>query len=200
MRHMVRELQDSAGVRLTDALVLAWCALWLVLGVWVGWQIWQLSQLGAVLADAGLGLDDSGRALQELRDLPVIGDTPGTIGDEVRQTALEVVEQGRQTQASTRRLAVLLGLTTALLPALPALLYAVGRHRASRERRALVKAAQALDPEDLQTHLARQALQHLPYVRLLEVTDTPERDFREGRTAGLADAELARLGLRRNPT
>ena len=196
MRHTVRQLQDSAGRRLADALAVTWCTVWLLVGAWVGDQVWQLSQLGEVLSRAGQGLDGSGRALQELRDLPVIGGTPGTIGDEVRRTAAEVVVQGRQAQDSTRRLAVLLGLTTALVPCLPVALYAVVRRHAGGERRRVSALAEVLDEGELEVHLARRALQHVPYARLLQVTATPERDFREGRTAALAAAELARLGLR----
>lgn len=188
---------DTAAVRRADAIALVWLTVWLVIGVWVGHEIWQLAQLGEVLSRTGEGLDDSGRALQELRDLPVIGDAPGVIGDEVRRTAADVVVQGRQAQASTRRLAVLVGVATALLPALPVLLHVGARRRRDGERRVVRALSGTLDEDELETHLARRALQHVPYERLLRVSRTPERDFEQGRRAELADAELARLGLRR---
>ena len=156
-------------LRLLDALALAWCAVWLVLGVWVGRELWQLAGLGETLARSGSALDSSGRALQELRDIPLIGGTPGRIGDQVRATAADVVTQGNAARGSARRLAVLLGLTVTLLPLTPALLYLPLRLRASRDRRAVRDLLGRLD----------------------------ERDFAAGRHRPLADLELARLGLRR---
>ena len=188
---------DPASRRMLDGLVLSWCALCVVLGAWVGRELWQLAELGETLARSGTALDSSGRALQELRDLPIIGETPGRIGDEVRRTAEEVVAQGLEARASGRRLAVLLGLTVALLPLTPALLYLPVRLRAARDRRQVRDLVGRLDEREVDAHLARRALQALPYARLLAVTATPEGDFAAGRHRRLADAELLRLGLRR---
>jgi len=188
---------DPSQLRLVDGLLLFWCTVWIVVGIWVGHEIWQLSRLGGTLAQSGQALDDSGRALQELRDVPIIGDAPGAIGDEVRRTAADVVSRGREAQASTRQLAVLLGLTTALLPTVPVLLYLPLRLGAAADRRRVRELVGTLDEQELDTHLARRALQELPYERLLRVSPAPERDFEAGRRRALADAELARLGLRR---
>ena len=184
-------------LRLLDALALAWCTVWLVLGAWVGFELWQLAGLGDTLARSGTALDSSGRALQELRDIPIIGGTPGRIGDQVRTTAAEVISQGTEASSSARRLAVLLGLTVALLPLTPALLYLPLRLRTSRDRRDVRDLLGRLDEREVDAHLARRALQSVPYAELLRATATPERDFAAGRHRPLADLELARLGLRR---
>lgn len=186
-----------ASLRLLDAVALAWCTAWVVLGLWVGSEIWQLARLGDTLARSGSALDSSGRALQELRDIPIIGGTPGRIGDEVRRTAGEVVAQGREAQSGTQRLAALLGLTVAVLPLTPVLLYLPLRLHARRDRSQVRDLVSRLDERELDAHLARRALQEVPYPRLLGVTPTPERDFAAGRHRALADAELTRLGLRR---
>lgn len=184
-------------LRAVDALLLLWCTAWVVVGVWVGHELWQLARLGETLAQSGQALDDSGRALQELRDLPLVGDAPGTIGDQVRETAAQVLVRGQETQDATKRLAVLLGLCVALLPTAPALLYLPVRARVLGDRRQVRGLVATLDRSELDAHLARRALREVPYDRLLQVTPTPELDFAAGRHAALAEAELARLGLRR---
>lgn len=184
-------------LRLLDALALAWCTVWLVVGVWVGSELWQLAGLGETLARSGSALDSSGRALQELRDIPLVGQTPGRIGDQVRATAADVVTQGNEASGSGRRLAVLLGLTVAVLPWTPVLLYLPLRLRAGRDRRDVRDLLSRLDEREVDAHLARRALHAVPYADLLRATDSPERDFVAGRHRPLADLELARLGLRR---
>lgn len=184
-------------IRLLDGLALAWCVAWLVVGGWVGAELWQLADLGDTLARSGSALDSSGRALQELRGIPLIGETPGRIGDQVRATAADVVVQGGEARASARRLAVLLGLTVALLPLTPVLLYLPLRLRAGRDRRQVRDLVSGLDEREVDAHLARRALQEVPYPELLRTTATPEGDFAAGRHRPLADLELVRLGLRR---
>ena len=184
-------------LRLYDAVALLWCTVWLVVGFGVGHAIWQLGKLGTTLATSGQALDDSGRALQELRGVPIIGDAPGSIGDDIRATAADVVARGGDTRTSIRRVGVLAGVTAALLPISPALLYVPLRRGVAADRRRVRGLVATLDPAELEAHLARRALADVPYDRLLRVTPTPERDFERGQHRALADAELARMGLRR---
>ncbi len=187
-------------LRLLDAVALLWCVAWVVIGGWVGHEVWQLSHLGETLTTTGQALDDSGRALQELRDIPIIGGTPGTIGDSVREAATSIAARGGETRDSTRRLAVLLGVSVALLPLAPVLLYLPVRAAAAADRRRVLALLRSADGPDLDTHLARRALAEVPYETLQRTTPTPERDFAEGRRRHLADAQLEHLGLRRDPT
>ncbi len=119
--------QPAVDTRALDALALFWLTLCLALGVWVGYEVWQLSALGTTLVQAGGSFDSAGRALQELRDVPIIGDAPGTIGDELRATAVKMQASGREARGHTRRLAVLLGVALALMPAAPVLVLHVPR-------------------------------------------------------------------------
>lgn len=190
---------DVRDLRLLDAIIVFWCTLCIVVGVWVGYEIWQLGRLGTSIVQSGQALDSSGRALQELRGLPLIGDTPGTIGDEVRRTGADVAASGGQARESIRRLGILLGLATVLVPLAPVLLlylpFRVGRRSDLRGVRRMLGRG---DQRDVETYLASRALAAIPYERLRRVTPAPWTDFEEGRHKDLADAELRRLGLRRS--
>ncbi len=188
---------DDSQLRLLDSAVLLWCAFWVAVGVWVGHEIWQLSHLGQTLSSSGRAIDDTGRALQELRNLPLVGGRTGALGDDVRATARDVVVQGRTAETSTRRLAVLLGITTGLVPLVPAAAYVPVRLAVSGDRRRVRAMVGGLEVRELDAHLARRALLAVPYDELRRASDSPERDFAEGRHRALADAELRRLGLRR---
>lgn len=184
-------------LRTLDGVVVFWCVFWLVVGGWVGYELWQLSRLGTSLAEAGRGLDDAGRALQELRGIPIIGSTPGSIGDEVRAAAQEATLRGMSAAGSTRRLAVLLGLTTALVPLIPVLWLYLPRRRAHERDVALVRLVLDGDPAEADGYLASRALRTHRYDELQRVADQPWRDYHAGRHRALADLELARLGLQR---
>lgn len=123
----------SRGHRL-DPLVAgaaaAWCALWLVVGAWTGYQLWQLADLGGAVADAGRSLGDVGTALQGLGDAPLVGKRTEELSAQVQRGSADVVAQAQGAQAALRQLAVLLGLTVALLPSTSVLLLvAVSRRR-----------------------------------------------------------------------
>ncbi len=127
--------QPRGPARPRDALALFWVTLWLAVGTWVGYEIWQLSSLGTALARTSSSLETSGQALQELRGVPVIGHTTGTIGDELRTTAARAEAVGQDAREHTRRLAVLLGVAVALGPAAPVLVLHLPRRLGWPERR-----------------------------------------------------------------
>lgn len=98
-----------------------WCALWLVVGAWTGYELWQLAYLGATVAESGQALDSAGSALERLGSVPVVGDATAELGAEVRANAADIVVGAAEAQESMRRLAVLLGLTIAIVPTVPVL-------------------------------------------------------------------------------
>lgn len=108
------------GVRgrpaLPDTVVALWCALWLVVGAWTAYEMWQLSGLSDTVADTGRTLDSAGEALQSLGGVPVVGDRTEQLGNEVRANAAQVVDSAGDAGQAVRRLSVLLGLTIALVP------------------------------------------------------------------------------------
>lgn len=107
---------NRSNVPLLDGLVAFWAVFWLVISVWVGYELWNLSALGQSLSDSGAALNTAGKALQAVGKVPVVGDVPGQLGDQVRQTAGEVVVRGAEAQVSMRRLSILLSLTIFLMP------------------------------------------------------------------------------------
>jgi len=115
-------------------VIATWCALWLVVGVWTGYELWQLSDLGVTVAGSGRALDSAGSALESLAPVPVVGDRTAELGAEVRANAAQIVDDAGEARGSMRRLAVLLGLAVSLVPSTPVL----ALHVAVRRGRLLV--------------------------------------------------------------
>lgn len=105
--------------QLVRGLLATWCALWLVVGVWTGYELFRLADLGKTVADSGRALDSAGSALESLDAVPLVGDTTAALGREVRANGADVVAGAQGAGSSVRRLAVLLGLTIALVPSAP---------------------------------------------------------------------------------
>jgi len=180
-------------------MVAFWLVLWLVIGAWSGYTIWQVSALGDTVTRSGQALGSAGEALQSVGEVPVVGDRPGELGDQVVDTALDLTVRGQDIKSDLRRLALLLGLSIVLMPTTPVLgLYLPLRLARRREilelRRALARHSR--DPT-LDRYLAERAVHALPYSTVRAISDDPWGDIRHGRSQRLADAELDRLGLRR---
>jgi hypothetical protein len=180
-----------------DGVVVFWIALWLVMGAWTGYQIWQLTDLSVSTQDAGHALESAGSALQAMADTPLIGEATGQIGDRVVETATSIVSGGASAGASIRALSVLIGLTVCLAPTGPVLFfYLPGRVRRSHEVSEITAAMQDGGPtKALEAHLALRAVSNLRFSELMDLTDDPWADLSTGRHSALARAELARLGL-----
>jgi hypothetical protein len=119
----------QAGRSRWTGAVAAWCALWLVVGVWTGSELWQLGDLGGAVAETGRALGSAGDALQGLGSTPLVGERTEELGAQVTDSSAEVVTQAEGARGSLRQLAVLLGLTVSLVPSVPAvvLLALIGR-------------------------------------------------------------------------
>jgi len=190
---------DESSIHVLDGLVLAWLAFWLVLGAWAGFTIWQVSGLGDTLTRSGVALGTAGRGLETAADVPLVGDDVGELGAEVSATAQDVAARGQEIKGQLRQLSLLLGLSIMLMPTTPVLglylpLRLARRGEVDELRRALER-----HPDDpaLDRHLAERALQTLPFADVHRMVGDPWQAITEGRGRPLADAELARLGLRR---
>ena len=181
-----------------DGVVVFWIVLWLVMGAWTGYQIWQLTDLSASTQNAGRALESAGTALQGMADTPLIGDTTGQLGDRVVATATSIVTGGASADTSIRALSVLIGLTVCLAPTGPVLFfYLPSRVRRSHEVSEIAAAMQDGGPtKELEAHLALRAVSNLRFSELMTLTDDPWADLSRGRHSVLARAELERLGLR----
>lgn len=98
-----------------------WCALWVVVGVWTGYELWQLGELGIAVADTGRSLGAAGDAVQGLGSTPLVGERTKELGAQITRTSADIVTRAEDAQGSLRQLAVLLGLTVSLVPSVPAL-------------------------------------------------------------------------------
>jgi hypothetical protein len=188
---------DSASLRVLDAVVALWVVLWLVLAGWTAYSVWVLADLGQTMTTAARALDSAGRGLQDLAAVPLVGDRPADLGEEVRATAAQVAGNGAAIDGQVRRLALLLGIALFFIPVTPVLgLWAplrLARRRELRDlRRAVVRHG---DDPGLRRHLANRAVHRLPYATLRTVSDDPYRDLDQGRWDRLAALELERLGL-----
>lgn len=193
---------DDATVRVLDGLVAAWVVLWLVLGGWFCFSTWQLADLGDTVTTSGDAIESTGRALESLDAVPVLGDEPAALGVEVSATGADVAARGQEVKGRLRQTAVLLGIAIALMPTTPIVgLYVPLRQARRREVAAVrrVLADSGADPA-LERYLADRALHTMPAdsVRSLVGGHGQEAPPSEPWVRALADAELARLGLRRS--
>lgn len=197
MRLTVRTA-DEPTVRLLDGVVVFWLVLWLVLGGWSGYTIWQVSELGDTVTTSGRALDSAGRALESVGDVPVVGDRPAELGAEVITTAEDVAARGQEVKSQLRQLSLLLGLSIALMPTTPVLGLYLPLRWARRRETAELRRSLARHGRDaaFDRYLAERALQTMPFTTVHALVGDPWRAIAEGRTGPLADAELERLGLR----
>lgn len=189
---------DPATIRFWDSVILFWVVLWLVVGAWTGYEIWQLTGLSASTVDAGHALATAGKALQDLRGTPIVGARTGELGSQVSATASGIIVSGHSANESIRGLSILIGLAVALGPAGPALLIHLPRRRAlSREIADVDRALRTQGADQtLLAHLAYRAMSSHGLAELLKISPDPAADLAAGRYDALAAAELHRLGLR----
>lgn len=192
---------DARTVALADGIAVFWVVLWLVVAAVTAAGVWRLSGLSDTAEVSARAVDRAGAALQRLGELPVVGDGPDGLGDEVRAAAGDIERSARQTRGDVRRLAIVLGLSVFVIPVTPVLgLYLPLRLERRREVSALRRALGGGGPDPaLQAWLAGRALHTLTYDQLLKVTRDPAGELAAGRTAALAELELARLGLVASP-
>lgn len=173
--------------------------LWLVVGLWSAYTIWELSELGDTVTTTGESIGSAGSALKSLEDVPVVGDRPGEVGRDALVAGAEIEARGQLVKTQLQQLAVLLGVAICLIPTTPvAGLYLPLRLARRREVRSLRDALRRhTDEEALDRYLAERAIRSLPYAEVRAIVTDPWTAIDEGRTRDLADAELARLGLPR---
>jgi hypothetical protein len=178
-----------------DSLLVLWIALWLWAGISVARQVARLDALSNTAGQVGHTVVGVGDAL---RGLPLIGGQLAGPADSVRAAGRDTIRSAQDARSDVHRLAWGLGAAIALIPTLPLLaLYLPPRVAGERERNALRRTLADGPPERVDELLAHRALVHLPYRRLLRVSTDPAGDLAAGRHRALADAELARLGVRR---
>ena len=174
-----------------------WVVVWLVVGVVTGIQVRNLTEVSDSIVESGNALDSAGIALQDIGRLPIVGERPRELGDQVRRTAAEIHQAGTSSRETVRWVSVLLGVALVLIPVVPIVaVYVSLRTARSRRRRALARALSEPQPDPvLEQFLALHAVQNLPYDTLRRVSADPWGDLQRGSYRRLANAELTRLGL-----
>ena len=193
---------DAPGRRtaqiVADLLVVAWIVLW----AWAGTAVHDGT---SALAAPARQTDESASAMAgQLRDVgsrieeaPLVGDELASPFDRAADASDGIAAAGRSSVEAVEQLAVVLGLTTALVPILVAL--AVNLPRRWRFAREATAGARFIDSADDLDLFALRALANQPMRVLAAVSDDPAGDWRRRDAAvvrRLAELELADVGLR----
>ena len=188
------------AVWIADGLVVVWIGVWIWLGIAIGHEVSNLTTLSDTVVTAGQAVEQTGRALQSLEQLPFgVGDRIAGVERQITAAGQSAVASGQQSRHSVEDLAVLLTVAIAVIPSVPVLaVYVPVRVSRLKDVRTVRRAARRAsgDPAFVE-FLARRAAENLPYHRLREITANPWRDLEEGAFGPLARAELNRLGLDR---
>ncbi|HET7044398.1 MAG TPA: hypothetical protein VFI37_06070 [Gaiellaceae bacterium] len=189
-------------IRLFDAVIAVWVALWIGVGYLVYHYVNGLGSLSDTVILAGRAVDATADAIGAISKIPFLGGQVDDLLQKAHRASQSAVYNGRASRQDVHNLAVLLWIAISAAPTTPLLvIYGLLRRGWQRDRRSLEEAVLGWEDDDaLERFLARRALEHLPYRRLRRLSANPWRDYEEGRTTALADAELARVGVLRPRT
>ncbi|QBX57108.1 hypothetical protein EXE58_17850 [Nocardioides seonyuensis] len=181
-----------------DALVLCWLVLW----VWAGAAVHDGTM---ALAGPARQTDTSASAMAEqlrdaggrVSDAPLVGDELAAPFDRAADASEGIAEAGRGTVRAVERLALMLGLSVALIPILiVGAFWGPLRWRFVREATAGARFIDAHEDLDL---FALRALANQPMRVLARISDDPAGAWRSRDpevVRRLAELELADVGLR----
>ena len=185
-----------------DLLVVLWTAAWLVLGIAVGTFVERLGAVGDGMENTGRAIGRAGDAIDQLSDVPLVGEGFATIAQEIQGIGRETIQNGRSVEDDVDTLALLIGAGLALGPTLPIIaLWVPPRVSRERERHALRKSLKSDDRVAL-AYLANRAVATRLFRELRKASDDPVADLAAGRYEALAALELEHLSLgslRRRP-
>ena len=186
-------------MRWLDVGVIVWVVVWVALGVLIWHDIRAQTQLSADVIKIGTAVEDTGQALGAVGGLPLVGGSIGDFAAKIEKMGAEVAVSGEDSRAGIERIAVVAGLGVGLLPAaLVLFLYLPLRIRWRRDVGAVADALPgSAGAPAFEQYLARRAADALPWDRLSAISADPWRAIASEDYRALADAELARLGLRR---
>lgn len=193
---------DTPARRTRQVLADLFFVAWLVLWVWIGTAVHDgttelagpARQTDASATSMAEQLRDAGGRLGEA---PLVGDELASPFDKAASGAEGIAAAGRDTVEAVERLALLLGLSVALIPILiVAAIHLPIRWRFVREATAGARFIDAQEDLDL---FALRALANQPMRVLARVSDDPAGAWRARDpevVRRLAELELAEVGLR----
>jgi hypothetical protein len=194
---MTHFMPSSRTLHVLDAALALWAAAWIALGVLIGINVRNLTELSNTVSEDGQAVATVGASLHSLEGVPLIGGQIGTDAAKVQRAGEATASSGRSTVSSIRALSVLLGIAVALLPTVPVMLLYLPARLARRREAAALRRALAVhaDDRDFLTFLARRATDAVGYHELRRVSRTPWADVENGDCEALAQTELRRLGI-----
>jgi hypothetical protein len=117
--------------RTASVLLVLWTAAWLALGAWTGYEVNALRTLSDTVIKAGVAVETTGHALEQVGSVPLVGGRFGQIGRQVSAAGVSAQLSGRSSKSTIDTLAILLGLAVGLVPVGPVvLLFVILRRRA----------------------------------------------------------------------
>jgi len=121
---------DATTKRLLDVILVAWSAIWILVGVAIYNEVRGLRTLAGTVAVAGRSLDDTADTLDAYASVPFVGADLRDVGRRMRLTARSARVSAREGRESVDDLALLLGITVPAVAIGPlALAYALLRVR-----------------------------------------------------------------------
>ena len=178
-----------------DLLVVLWTVAWLALGIAVGSFVGRLGAVGDGMENTGRAIGRAGDAIDQLSDVPLVGEGFATVAQEIQGIGRETVQNGRSVEDDVDSLALLIGAGLALGPTLPILaLWVPPRVSRERERHTLRKSLKSDDRVAL-AYLANRAVATRLFRELRKASDDPVADLAAGRYEALAALELAHHSL-----
>lgn len=179
-----------------DLIALAWCALWIRLGMSLHDLLDKLSAAGRLLIDAGKDLQETTSSVQDaVVRVPVIGSFLKERFNGLAGVGRSLQESGVSQLRTVDTLSMWLGVVVALLPILLVLWMWINR-RASWIRDASAAVRLRADSEN-QYLFALRAITSRPLTALRSPTAREAiRAFHAGDYAPLARLELKEMGLR----
>ena len=192
-------LLSARSVRWIDVGVVVWVVVWVALGVLMWHDIRAQTQLSGDVIKVGTAVKDTGQALSVVGGLPLVGGSIGEFAAKIEKMGAEVEASGQDSQAGIERAAVIAGLGVGILPAAMILFLYLPMRVHWRRCVGAVRDALPGSAGDtaFEQYLARRAVDALPWDRLRALSADPWQAIAGGDYRALADAELARLGLRR---
>lgn len=190
----VRRTRQVVG----DVLVVCWLVLWVWLGTAVHGGTMELARPARQTdASASAMADELRDAGGRVGDAPLVGDELAVPFDKAAAASDGIAAAGRDTVEAVERLALLLGLSVALIPILTVCgFYLPLRWRFIREATAGARFVDATEDLDL---FALRALANQPMHVLGRISDDPAGAWRRREpdvVRRLAALELADVGLR----
>ncbi|MCA1781030.1 MAG: hypothetical protein ABR500_06785 [Dermatophilaceae bacterium] len=183
---------------LADALMLVWVVTWVVVARAVHEMTMTLAVPGRALQDAGGSFRD--RMLgagDRVDDLPLLQDRLAEPFRDVSGVGTDIASAGTDLVTAAERVALVAGLTTALIPI--TIVGAVWLALRLRWIRRATTTARFIDSTDDLDLFALRALAHQPMTALARISEDPSGAWRRGDATvitALAELELADTGLR----